>query len=105
RFTFLGHRRLFRQFAEIGSGTACGPGMAMAWGYQYFLLSFTRSRTLRRLMVHFADATAFYLKYFDRFLVVRPGALDGASSLFFLGSRSEQTLSDRALIGSYRGGF
>ncbi len=28
RFTYLGHRRLFRDFVEIDSGVACGPGMA-----------------------------------------------------------------------------
>ena len=28
RFTHLGHRRLFRDFDEVASGVACGPGMA-----------------------------------------------------------------------------
>ena len=28
RFTYLGHRRLFRRFKEIDSGIACGPGMS-----------------------------------------------------------------------------
>ena len=40
RFTHLGHRRLFRWFDEVRSGPVCGPGMALAWSYQYFLLSF-----------------------------------------------------------------
>jgi uncharacterized protein YbaR (Trm112 family) len=39
RFTHSGHRRLFRNFGEIASGPVCGPGMALAWSYQYFLLS------------------------------------------------------------------
>ncbi len=30
RFTHLGHRRLFRKFAEVDSGVVCGPGMALA---------------------------------------------------------------------------
>ncbi|MEO8168122.1 MAG: methyltransferase domain-containing protein, partial [bacterium] len=46
RFTHLGHRRLFRYFDEIASGPTCGPGMAMAWSYQYFLRSFASSRTM-----------------------------------------------------------
>jgi SAM-dependent methyltransferase len=50
RFTLLGHRRLFRRFTEIKSGAACGPGMALAWSYQYFLLSFTSSRRARQIV-------------------------------------------------------
>ena len=30
RFTHLGHRLLLRQFEELESGVACGPGMALA---------------------------------------------------------------------------
>src|SRR4029077_5945999 len=63
RFTHLGHRRLFRGFTEIDSGVACGPGMALAWSYMYFLLSFSRSRTIRRLIKGFAAVTSFPLKY------------------------------------------
>ncbi len=44
RFTYLGHRRLWRDFEEIDSGIACGPGMALAWSWRYFLTSFARRR-------------------------------------------------------------
>ena len=37
RFTYLGHRRLFRQFNLIESGPCCGPGMALAWSFAHFL--------------------------------------------------------------------
>jgi len=50
RYTHLGHRRLFRRFEEIDSGLICGPGMALAWAYQYFLLSFVASRRMRSLV-------------------------------------------------------
>ena len=103
RFTHLGHRRLFRKFAEVDSGAVCGPGMALAWSYQYFLLSFTRSRALRKLIQMFAALTAFYLKYFDSYLVERSGALDAASGCYFLGRKSDETLSDRELVKLYRG--
>jgi hypothetical protein len=33
----------------------------------------------------------------------RPGALDAASCIFFLGTRSEAVVSDRELIAGYRG--
>ena len=47
RFTHLGQRRLFRKFDEVSSGPTCGPGMALAWAYQYFLLSFVRGPRAR----------------------------------------------------------
>jgi uncharacterized protein YbaR (Trm112 family)/SAM-dependent methyltransferase len=105
RFTQLGHRRLFRHFAEIESGATCGPGMALAWAYRYFLWSFTSSQKLRRLLMIVASITSFYLKYFDHFLVNKPGGLDAASGFYFLGQKSREVLSDRELIKLYRGAF
>lgn len=103
RFTHLGHRRLFRRFEEIDSGAVCGPGMALAWSYQYFLLSFTTSRILSRLLRVFAQLTSFYLKYFDLYLINRPGALDAASGYYFMGRKADRVLSDQALIQLYKG--
>jgi SAM-dependent methyltransferase len=103
RFTHLGHRRLFRKFEEIDSGAVCGPGMALAWAYQYFLLSFTTSKIMRALIRIFAGFTAFYLTYFDYFLINRPGALDAASGLYFMGTKTGQVLSDRDLVKLYKG--
>jgi SAM-dependent methyltransferase len=103
RFTHLGHRRLFRRFEELRSGAACGPGMALAWSYQYFLLSFSASKPIRQALKAFASITSFYLKYFDYFLIDRPGAYDAASGFYFLGRRTDQVLTDRELVGLYRG--
>jgi len=105
RFTHLGHRRLFRAFDEIDSGAACGPGMALAWSYRYFLLSFVRSRRMRAFLTAFSGFTAFPLAWFDRFLVNRPGALDAASSFFFMGRKSNRPIPDRDLVAMYRGLF
>ncbi|MCZ7568434.1 MAG: class I SAM-dependent methyltransferase [Ardenticatenaceae bacterium] len=103
RFTHLGHRRLFRKFTEVESGAVCGPGMALAWSYQYFLLSFVQTEALRKLIRVFTAVTAFYLKYFDTYLVDKPGALDAASGYYFLGRKSEALLPDRQLVQLYRG--
>ena len=43
RFTFLGHRRLFRHFTQIKAGMALGPAGALAWSLEYFCLSFFTS--------------------------------------------------------------
>ena len=103
RFTHLGHRRLFRDFDEVRSGPVCGPGMALAWSYQYFLLSFFERQRTRTAVKGFSRATAFWLKYFDRHLIDRPGAIDAASGVYFLGRRSETPLPDDELIAQYRG--
>ncbi len=103
RFTHLGHRRLFRSFEEIGSGPVCGPGMALAWSYWYFLRSFVKSGFARRAVYAFASFTSFWLKYFDYYLIDNPGTVDAASSFYFWGRRSTHTLSDQELIKSFKG--
>lgn len=103
RFTHLGHRRLFRNFEEIESGASCGPGMALAWAWQYFLLSFAVRPFSRALLRGVAALTAFWLKYLDYLVVDKPGALDAASGVYFIGRRSEQPLADRELVRGYRG--
>jgi SAM-dependent methyltransferase len=103
RFTHLGHRRLFRKFEEIESGAACGPGMALAWSYSYFLLSFTKSKNVRLMLEVVARFTSFFLKYFDYLLIDKAGTLDAASGYYFLGRKSESILSDRELIKLYKG--
>jgi SAM-dependent methyltransferase/uncharacterized protein YbaR (Trm112 family) len=103
RYTHSGHRRLFRQFEEIESGAVGGPGMALAWSYQYFLLSFASSRAVRGALRAFAQVTSFPLKYVDRLLMDKPGTVDAASGFFFIGRKSATTLSDRELTRYYRG--
>lgn len=104
RFTYLGHRRLFRKFEEIDSGAVCGSGMALAWAYQYFLLSFTNSRFWQRLIVVFSKFTSFYLKYLDYLIINNPNTLDGASGFYFIGKKTTNyLLSDKELIKLYKG--
>ena len=103
RFTHLGHRRLFRRFEEIASGAVCGPGMALAWAYQYFLLSFVGETALRGPVAAFARLTSFFLKYCDPYLIGKAAALDAASGVYFRGRKSARVLSDQELIRLYRG--
>lgn len=103
RFTYLGHRRLFRKFEEIESGALCGPGMVLAWSYRYFLLSFMTSSFLRRLIGIFVRLTSFFLTYFDYLLIDKAGTLDAAAAYYFIGRKSNQVLSDRDLIKLYKG--
>ena len=104
RFTYLGYRRLFRRFEEIDSGVACGPGMALAWSWTYFALSIATSRLGRAIAYSVTSLTSFWLKYFDKYLVNKPGAFDAASGYFLMARRSDEILSDRDLINLYKGG-
>ena len=98
RFTHLGHRRLFRNFDEIDSGTCVGPATALLWSVQYFLTSFVSSKAARLTLIGISSLALFWLKYLDYFIINTPGSLDAASGYYFLGSRSDATLSDRDLI-------
>jgi SAM-dependent methyltransferase/uncharacterized protein YbaR (Trm112 family) len=103
RFTHLGHRRLFRRFEEIDSGAVGGPGMALAWSYQYFLLSFAKTELIKEFIKIFARTTSFYLKYFDYLLINNSGIFDAGSGYYFLGEKSQKILSDKELLELYRG--
>ncbi|MEY2832209.1 MAG: hypothetical protein RLZZ574_1467, partial [Cyanobacteriota bacterium] len=103
RFTHLGHRRLFRKFKEVSSGAVCGPGMALNWSLQYFFLSFVKSSAARNIVKALTRLAFFWLKYFDYYLINKPGTFDSASSYYFLGRKSETVLSDEELLKLYRG--
>jgi hypothetical protein len=103
RFTDLGHRRLFPAFNEVISGALGGPATALAWAYEYFLISFSRGQWTKALLKAFARFTSFWLKYLDYVLISGPGALDAASAYYFLGQKSDDLLSDRELLVMYRG--
>jgi len=105
RYTHLGHRRLFRDFTEIESGPVAGPGMALAWAWAYFLMGFAGSRRARSAAYLIARLTGWPLKYFDYLLLRRPGAYDAGAGYYFMGRKSGEPLSDRALIQHYRGGM
>ena len=105
RFTLVGHRNLFRQFTEVRSGIACGPGVALAWAWQYFLFSFTARPYARRIMGIVARLTGFWLKYLDPWLARRDSSIDGASALYFLGRRREEPLTPHDVLLAYRGGM
>jgi uncharacterized protein YbaR (Trm112 family)/SAM-dependent methyltransferase len=105
RFTRLGHRRLFRHFSEIDSGISCGPGMALAWAYRYFLLSFAKSKPARFMLFVMGNLTSFWLKYFDYILAGKPASLDAAAGFYFFGRKTSEILADKELLKLYKGGM
>ena len=104
RYSHLGLLYLFRQFDEIESGVACGPGSALAYALSYFIHSFGPPGWPRKVLNRIGRLIAGPLKYADLLLGQRANALDAASALYFSGRRSDRELSARELIGRYRGG-
>lgn len=96
RFTESGHRYLFRDFAEIGSGVVLGPGTVVAWSLESLASGLFRSR-LAGLIVR---AVFFWLRYFDR-LISPSYAADGASGVYFLGSLDGTRISPKDLVQRY----
>ena len=104
RYTYVGLRRLLRDFDELSSGAVCGPGMALAWSVRYLAVTLAgRSPLARRLAAHLVPLTTFWLPWLDRRLIARPAALDAASSIGFLGRRREPPLTDAEVLATYRG--
>jgi SAM-dependent methyltransferase len=104
RYTHVGHLRLYRYFDELESGVTGGPGMALGWSINYFMLALAgRSRTLRGLAERLASLLFFWLKYVDAAIGDRPGSLDAASGIYLLAARREDPLSDRDIVRRYRG--
>jgi len=102
RFTYRGHRKLFQNFEEIQAGMIGGPGMALAWSWQYFLRSFATSERTRAYLAMVGRITSFYLKYFDYLFMYKEAAYDAASGFYFMGRKSTSILSGRELVCAYK---
>jgi SAM-dependent methyltransferase len=102
RFTWLGHRRLFKKFEEIKSGTCCGPGMALSWSWVHFLITFSNNKKIAKLLRLFAVFTSFYWKCFDNYLKKKANSIDSASGNYFMGlKKKDYLLNDKELIKLY----
>jgi SAM-dependent methyltransferase len=100
RFTDSGHRFLFRRFERIDSGSVAGAGTALRWSVDYFVRALTRSVPLGRIV----SLAFFWLSYLDRFLDPKH-SVDGASSVFFLGRKTEEPITGADIIDYYQGGM
>ncbi len=99
RFTHSGHRWLFRDFDEIQSGASDGPGNASLWSIRYLVRGVARTK----LAGIVAALIMLWVRLFDR-LTPEAFAIDSTSAVFFIGRKSETTLSPKDMIAYYRGG-
>ncbi len=101
RWTYLGLRRLLRDFDEIDGGPLAGPGTALAWAWIHFWLTFPQGsygKVVARTVVSLIGA---WIKYLDWFLLDRRGSWDAASAYYFIGRKRDEALTDRELISLY----
>lgn len=99
RVSLSGHRVLFRDFDEISSGSVAGPGTALLWSIEHFMLSATNARTpSRRMKVKGAvRLTCSWIARIDKRIAGRPAGLDAASCTYFFGHRLAQPKVGHAL--------
>lgn len=98
RFTESGHRYLFRDFELVSSGVVAGLGTQLLWALDYFAQGVTRRRGAGRVV----RLLFFWLTRLDRFIPER-FAVDGASSVYFYGRRSDRRMSPVEAVRHYRG--
>lgn len=98
RFTYRGHRGVFRDFEEIDSGMTAGPAMAFAWSWLYLLQSFAIGRVSKMILKIIGIFSAFPIKYLDYLLLKLPNAKDSASGFYFLGIKSGKKISNKEII-------
>ncbi len=98
RFTDSGHCYLFRRFARIDSGASAGPGRQLMWSADYFARGVFRSRAAGKI----AKLAFCWAPYFDDFIPASY-AIDGASGVYFLGTKSNEVVTPCAIIEIYGG--
>lgn len=98
RFTEIGHRYLFKDFAVIKSGALSGAGTQLLWSLDFFFRGLFRSRNVGKLF----KLLFFWLKYFDS-LIPEPYSIDAACGIFFLGRKSDVSISCKSIIDCYKG--
>jgi hypothetical protein len=103
RYSLSGHRVLLRNFRELSSGMVAGPGTALVWAVENFVLSFLRAHWIRSAAKALVRVSLSWLKYFDYFLEKSPAALDAASCTYFLGIRADGGTSDQEIVNGYVG--
>jgi SAM-dependent methyltransferase len=97
RFTFSGHRWLFRKFREIEAGLVLGPGVALLWSIAYFVKSLGGADKFSTLVT----ALFFWVRLLEK-RAKRGAALDAASGVYFLGSKSMKHLRANEMPAYYQ---
>ena len=93
RFTKRGHINLYKNFEIIEAGWVAGPGTALTWAIENFLLSFKIFNKYKRISLSLIRFSFFWIKYFDYIWKNDPTRSIGASSTYLIAKKTENTLS------------
>lgn len=103
RFTFLGHRRLFRHFDEVASGMAGGPGYSAIHLLRNLFASVSDRPKVRAGMRLAALLVTYPMRYLDVLFRRTEGSFNAACAFYFLGRKRSDPIPDREIIGMFRG--
>lgn len=104
RFTYLGHRRLFRQFDEIQSGMCGGPGTSAGWVLRQAIGATSSRPAVIKILKLIGLLITYPFRWIDHLTWAKLGAYDSASAFYFFGTLRPQPISDRDILKYYRGG-
>lgn len=99
RYTPLGQRALFKRFSEVAVGVSAGPMSTLRWSIEHALRSMFRSKYPALLM----RPLTIPLGWIEQFSPNNRYALDACSGSYFIGRKSEATVTPREVIAAYRG--
>ncbi|EHM02568.1 methyltransferase domain protein [Acetobacteraceae bacterium AT-5844] len=103
RFTYLGHRRLFRQFDDLRSGMMGGPGYSAIHLGRNLLTELSDHHRVRSMLRMLGLLMTYPLRYLDPLLSRTQGSYNSACACYFLGRKRETPIPDRELIALFRG--
>ncbi len=103
RFTFLGHRRLFRHFDEVASGMCGGP----IYSYIHLIrkgivVPFSNPRFTACARM-FGLLITYPMRYLDPLFARSDAAFNVGCAFYFLGSKRAAPIPDREIITYFRG--
>ena len=102
RFTYLGHRWLFKDYEHIDSGVVCGAGMGLTWSLRGFVKTLFANSLLQKIGIKFVHILFFWIKYFDfRKQSELRGGFEAASSIYFIGKLSSISINFKELLDYY----
>jgi hypothetical protein len=89
RYSITGLETLLAGFRKLESGVAVGPGSALAWILRDWIVSFSDSPSLRRILSLVAGWLVLPFKFTDLILARKRMAFIAAGGVYFVGKKAE----------------
>ena len=101
RYTVLGHRYLFKNFTSVKIGGNGGADVVLKWSIRYFFWSIFRNNIVGRFFGLLFSIPLIPFRYF----ISTQSLYDSASGVFFLGRKSNSSITHKDLIKLYKGQY